>query len=182
MKTNLNEDAVRHLLTLIDKNPEREGLKDTPKRYVKFLKEFCNPDEFNLTTFTNEKNDEMIVMSNIPFFSLCEHHLAPFFGVATIGYIPNDKIIGLSKLPRTLEKFSRSLQNQERITTQVANYIYEQLAPAGVGCIIHARHLCVEMRGVRKHDCWTTTSCFIGNMKIDMNCRQEFLKFDKKPI
>ena len=98
------------------------------------------------------------MFSNIPFFSLCEHHLAPFFGTASIAYIPNDKIVGLSKLPRTLDHFARQPQNQERITQQVAQYLMEKLNPQGVAVVIKARHLCVEMRGIKKHDCYTTTS------------------------
>jgi GTP cyclohydrolase I len=129
-----------------------------------------------MTTFENEgSKDEMIVVSNIPFFSLCEHHLAPFFGTASIAYIPNDKIVGLSKLPRTLDKFSRRPQNQERITHDVAQYLMDNLNPKGVGVILKARHLCVEMRGVKKHDCYTTTSAMRGCFN-ELNCRQEFLR------
>ena len=179
---NINQeelDAVKTLLRSIGQDTEREGLLDTPKRYVKFLKEFCTPDEFNMTTFENEgQKDEMIVVSNIPFFSLCEHHLAPFFGTASIAYIPDKKIVGLSKIPRTLDKFARKPQNQERITNDVANYLMEQLGAKGVGVVIKARHLCVEMRGVKKHDCYTTTSAMRGCFD-EMNCRQEFLNLIK---
>lgn len=180
IKVTLEElQAVKTLLTSIGQNPDREGLLDTPKRYVKFLKEFCNPDEFNMTVFENEgSKDEMIIVSNIPFFSLCEHHLAPFFGTASIAYIPNDKIVGLSKIPRTLDHFARRPQNQERITSDVAKYLMEKLSPKGVGVVIKARHLCVEMRGVKKHDCYTTTSALEGCFK-EASCRQEFMTLIK---
>jgi GTP cyclohydrolase I len=172
-------EAVKTLLAGIGQDVNREGLMDTPKRYVKFLKEFCNPPEFNMTTFENEGNNEMIVVSNIPFFSLCEHHLAPFFGVGHIAYIPNDRIVGLSKLPRTLDYFSRKPQNQERITNDVANYLMTELEPKGVAVVIKARHLCVEMRGVQKHDVYTTTSSMRGVFYDELNTRQEFLNFIK---
>lgn len=171
-------DAVKVLLKSIGQDTEREGLLETPKRYVKFLKEFCTPDEFNLTTFENDGSNEMIIVSNIPFFSLCEHHLAPFFGTASIAYIPNDKIVGLSKIPRTLDHFSKQPQNQERITKQIADYLMQNLNPKGVGVILKARHLCVEMRGVEKHDCYTTTSAMMGCFN-ELNCRQEFLSLIK---
>jgi len=171
-------DAVKVLLKSIGQDTEREGLLETPKRYVKFLKEFCTPDDFNLTTFENDGSNEMIIVSNIPFFSLCEHHLAPFFGTASIAYIPNDKIVGLSKIPRTLDHFSKQPQNQERITKQIADYLMQNLNPKGVGVILKARHLCVEMRGVEKHDCYTTTSAMMGCFN-ELNCRQEFLSLIK---
>ena len=176
---NLAEDCVREILGCLGQDTHREGLLETPKRYVKFMEEFLNPPEFNFTTFENEGNDEMIVVSNIPFFSLCEHHIAPFFGIGHIAYIPNTKIVGLSKIPRTLEKFARRLQNQERITKQVAGELMQQLQPKGVGVILKARHLCVEMRGVKKHDCYTTTSSMVGVFKEDLNFRQEFLNLIK---
>ena len=177
-KTELN--AVKTLLKLMGEDVTREGLLDTPKRYVKFLKEFTSPKDFNLTTFENEGSDRMIIVKDIPFFSLCEHHLAPFFGTAAIAYIPNDKIVGLSKLPRTLDKFSRRPQNQERIGKQVAEYLMENLKPKGVAVMIEARHLCVEMRGVQKHNVHTITSEMKGVFLDDLNCRQEFLNLIKK--
>lgn len=176
-----NEHAVRTLLQSIGEDVTREGLLDTPKRYVKFLKEFTSPPAFKMTTFRNEsKSSRMIVVKDIPFYSLCEHHLAPFFGTASIAYIPNDKIVGLSKLPRTLEMFARKPQNQERIGMQVAEYLMKQLKPQGVGVVIEARHLCVEMRGVEKQGAITVTSEMKGCFLKDINCRQEFLNFIKK--
>jgi len=169
------ENNVKKLLEHFGEDINREGLKDTPKRYIKFLTEFLNPKEFNFTCFDAEGNDEMIVQTNIPFYSLCEHHIAPFFGVANIAYIPKDKIVGLSKLARTLDLYANRLQNQERITTQIAERLMKELEPLGVAVTLKAQHLCMNMRGVKKHDTWTTTSKMIGIFKDDLNTRQEFL-------
>lgn len=169
------EDSVKKLLEHFGEDINREGLKDTPKRYIKFLTEFLNPKEFNFTCFDAEGNDEMIVQTNIPFYSLCEHHIAPFFGVANIAYIPKDKIVGLSKLARTLDLYANRLQNQERITTQIAERLMKELEPLGVAVTLKAQHLCMNMRGVKKHDTWTTTSKMMGIFKDDLNTRQEFL-------
>jgi len=169
------EDNIRRLLQYFGEDVHREGLQDTPKRYVKFFKEFLTPPEWNCTVFDSEGYDEMIVQTNIPFYSLCEHHIAPFFGYGHIAYIPNKKIVGLSKLARTLETFSRRLQNQERITTQVAEFLLDKLNPKGVAVILKAKHLCMEMRGVKKHDTFTTTSKLIGYFKDDYKARSEFL-------
>ncbi|QDP64650.1 MAG: putative GTP cyclohydrolase 1 [Prokaryotic dsDNA virus sp.] len=173
------EDSVARLLQAFGEDTNREGLKDTPKRYVKFFKEFLSPPEWNCTTFESEGYDEMIVQTNIPFHSLCEHHIAPFFGVGHIAYIPGERIVGLSKLARTLETFSRRLQNQERITNQVAEFLQEQLQPKGVAVVLTAKHMCMEMRGVKKHNTHTTTSKMIGVFKDDLNCRNEFLNLIK---
>nr|HIL74262.1 GTP cyclohydrolase I FolE [Rhodospirillales bacterium] len=156
-------------------NGNREGLRDTPKRYVKFLKQFLSPDDFNFTTFDAEGTDEMIVQTNIPFYSLCEHHLAPFFGVAHVAYIPNGRIVGLSKLARTVELYTRRFQNQERITTQIAERLDAELNPLGVGVVLKAQHLCMAMRGVKKHDVYTTTSKMLNVFKEEQNTRHEFL-------
>lgn len=169
------EGAVRTLLSHFDTDHDREGLQDTPRRYVNFLTEFLNPSEFKFTTFDAEGYDEMIIQTNIPFYSLCEHHLAPFFGVGHIAYIPKDKIVGLSKLARVLDKFSRRFQNQERVTTQVAEFLVEQLNPAGVAVTLRAQHLCMSMRGVQKHSTWTVTSKVYGVFKENLSTRQEFL-------
>lgn len=171
------ECAVRSLIEAFDKDPGREGLRDTPKRYVKFLTEFLqHGKEFNMTVFDSEGMDEMIIESNIPFYSLCEHHLAPFFGTATIAYIPDGKIVGLSKLPRVLDYYARGFQNQERITMQVADRLQDELKPKGVAVIIKAQHLCVAMRGIQKHGVVTTTSAMRGVFKEDALCRNEFLR------
>lgn len=173
---NPNEDHIKSIISTYD-DVTREGLIDTPKRYVKFLEEFLNPPKFNFTVFDNDKhNDEMVIVKDIPFYSLCEHHLAPFFGTGYIAYIPYKKIVGLSKLPRTLDMFSRRFQNQERITEQIKEFLEEQLKPKGVAVVLKARHLCVEMRGVRKTGSETVTSAMSGVFKTQINARQEFLK------
>lgn len=174
-------EAVKYLLRFMDQDTTREGLIDTPKRFLKFMNQFCNPDPFDFTTFQNEGSNEMVIVKDIPFYSMCEHHLAPFFGVGHIAYIPNnDKIVGLSKIPRTLDKFARRPQNQERITQQVANFLQEKLDPKGVAVVLEARHLCVEMRGVEKPGCSTITSAMLGVFKNEINTRQEFLSLIKK--
>lgn len=169
------QNVIVRLLEHIGENPNREGLLDTPKRVLKFYKEFLTPPEFNFTVFDGESYDEMIVQQNIPFFSLCEHHMAPFFGHATVAYIPNEKIVGLSKLARTVEYYARRLQNQERITSQVANRLQEELLPKGVAVMLSARHFCMEMRGVRTHDVSTVTTRLIGAFKEDDKARAEFM-------
>ena len=174
------EEAFRDILTHFGENPTREGLKETPMRYIKFLTEFFNVPPVKYTTFDAEGADEMIVVSNIPFFSLCEHHLAPFFGIGKIAYIPTNKIVGLSKLPRTLDFYSHRLQNQERITKQVAEKLVKELDPKGVAVTLKAQHLCMAMRGVQKHDTWTTTTKVTGVFKDDYNARQEFLNYSDR--
>lgn len=172
------ESAVKQILDTLD-DSTREGLRETPARYCKFLKEFLTPPEFAFTTFEAESYDEMIVQTNIPFYSLCEHHLAPFFGEGFIAYIPDKKIVGLSKLARTLEMFSRRLQNQERITCQVAEFIEEQLEPKGVAVVLKAQHLCMSMRGVKKPNTYTTTSKMTGVFLNKQEARNEFLQLIK---
>ena len=169
------EDNVTRLLQYFGEDVNREGLQETPKRFIKFFKEFLNPPKWNCTTFEGEGYDEMIIQTNIPFHSLCEHHIAPFFGTGTIAYIPNKKIVGLSKLARTLETFARRLQNQERITTQVAEFLWNELDPKGVAVSLTAKHMCMEMRGVKKHDTWTTTNKLLGFFKTDPDARNEFI-------
>jgi GTP cyclohydrolase IA len=176
------EKAIYNFLCAIGHDPsEKEGLKDTPKRFVKFYTEFLNEEKFNMTSFDSENYDGMIISKDIPFFSLCEHHLVPFFGTATIGYIPGEskKIIGISKLPRTLEKFARQLQNQERITKNIVEYLEEKLHPKGIMVILEARHLCQEIRGVKKPGTKTITSAVKGVFENDMAARTEFLNLIK---
>ena len=143
------------------------------------MKEFLEPKEFNFTTFEADGTDEMIVQTNIPFYSLCEHHTAPFFGTATIAYVPNGKIIGLSKLARCVDLYANRFQNQERITSQVAERIENELNPKGVAVSLKAQHLCMCMRGVKKHDTWTITSKLLGVFKKDEKARNEFLNYLK---
>mgnify|MGYP003132128634 CR=1 FL=1 len=174
------EENVIRLLEYFGEDVTREGLKDTPKRYVKFFKEFLNPPKWNCTTFEGEGYDEIIAQTNIPFHSLCEHHIAPFFGHGTIAYIPDKRIVGLSKLARTLETYARRLQNQERITMQVADFLEKELQPKGVAVILDAKHMCMEMRGVRKHDTYTTTSIMRGIFKDDDKARNEIMQIHNK--
>jgi GTP cyclohydrolase I len=157
----------------------REGLKETPARVLRFYEEFLHPPELKFTTFDAEGMNEMVCVHNIPFYSICEHHLVPFFGEGHIAYIPNKKIVGLSKLPRVLDMFARRFQNQERITAQTATYIEEHLSAFGVAVVLKARHMCMEMRGVRKPGTYTTTSTMLGVFKTDFNARQEFLQLIK---
>lgn len=171
-----NEKNIVKLLEHLGEEPGRPGLEDTPERFVKFMEETTKPMEFNFTTFENEGIDEMIVETNVQFYSLCEHHLVPFFGVAHVAYIPGERIAGLSKLARSVEYFARGLQNQERITNQIAELIQNKLNPKGVGVILQARHLCMEMRGVKKPNTLTATSSMWGLMKTDRSARDEFLK------
>jgi GTP cyclohydrolase I len=171
------ESHIQRVLQYLGEDTQREGLVDTPKRYVKFMREFMEKPKWEFTTFSSEGYDQMIVQSNIPFYSLCEHHIAPFFGEGHIAYIPDGKIVGLSKLARTLDEFSRRLQNQERITQQVAEFLVDKLNPKGVAVVLKAKHLCMEMRGVKKHDTFTTTSKMVGVFEDDINARNEFLRF-----
>lgn len=170
------EDNITRLLEYIGEDVDREGLKDTPKRYIKFLKEFLSKKEFNFTTFDSEGMDQMIVQKNISFHSLCEHHLAPFFGTATVAYIPNGKIVGLSKLARVVDYYASNLQNQERITQQVADRLFEELNPLGVAVSLEAEHMCMSMRGIKKAGAKTTTQCLKGIFLKDLQTRNEFMQ------
>lgn len=172
-------DNFTRILQVIGEDVNREGLKDTPKRYVKFLTEFLTPKPFSFTTFDAEKTDEMILIKDIPFYSLCEHHTLPFFGYANVAYIPDKRIVGLSKIPRCVNHFANRLQNQERITTQIAEMLQDKLQPLGVGVMLRAKHMCMEMRGVQKHDTWTITSKLLGVFKTEGHTRNEFMNLCK---
>lgn len=176
---NSPEWHFQQILRLLGEDITREGLIETPKRYIKFMREFLQPKEFNFTTFDAEETDEMIIQTNIPFYSICEHHTAPFFGVANVAYIPSTKIVGLSKLARTVDLYANRFQNQERITTQIAERLQKELNPRGVAVTLKAQHLCMCMRGVKKHDTWTQTSKMIGLFKEDEKARNEFLNLVK---
>ncbi len=169
-------DIITELLQHLDPNPSRQGLQATPERYQRFVTEFFAVRPFDVTVFENEGYDEMVVQTNIAFYSMCEHHLLPFFGYGAIAYVPDKKVIGLSKLARILDHFSRRLQNQERITTEVAAFLEEKLQPKGVGVLLNGRHLCMEMRGVEKPGTQTTTSCLKGSFKANASTRSEFLQ------
>lgn len=176
---NSPEWHFQQILKHLGEDTNREGLIETPKRYIKFMREFLEPKIFNFTTFDAEGTDEMILQTNIPFYSICEHHTAPFFGFANVAYIPNNKIVGLSKLSRTVDLYANRFQNQERITTQIAERLQNELNPKGVAVNLKAQHLCMCMRGVKKHDTWTQTSKMIGVFKEDEKARNEFLNLIK---
>lgn len=176
---NSPEWHFQQILKQLGEDTKREGLIETPKRYIKFMREFLEPKDFNFTSFDAEGTDEMILQTNIPFYSLCEHHTAPFFGFASVAYIPNKRIVGLSKLARTVDLYANRFQNQERITTQIAERIQKELNPKGVAVTLKAQHLCMCMRGVKKHDTWTVTNKLIGVFKDEDKARNEYLNIIK---
>jgi len=169
------ERAVADLLRALGKDPASEHLADTPARVARSYAELLSPREFRLTTFPNDEGyDEMVVARSIPVQSLCEHHLLPFHGVAHVGYLPGERILGLSKLARVVELFARDLQVQERLTKQVADWLQEHLRPKGVGVVVEAQHMCMSLRGVRAPDAVTVTSAVHGLLREDRGSRQEF--------
>jgi len=173
------EDLVREMISRIGENPTREGLSDTPRRVVQSLEYLTHgyaqqpADVLNGALFTVDY-DEMVIVKDIEMFSMCEHHILPFFGKVHIAYIPKGKVIGLSKLPRLVEVFARRLQVQERLTTQLAEAIEETIQPQGVGVVIEARHLCMMMRGVEKQHSAAITSAMLGVFR-QQETRNEFL-------
>jgi GTP cyclohydrolase I len=179
---NTIEDVIRQLLRFVGEDPDRGGLLETPARVAKAWKFWCKgyaEDPAALfKTFDDgaEGTSEMVVVKDIPFYTHCEHHLAPFFGTATIGYLPDKKIVGLSKISRVLDVFARRLQVQERLTTQVADTIMENLTPLGVGVVIKARHLCMESRGVCQQGHHTVTCALRGTFRDDPKTRAEFMQ------
>jgi len=169
------ERAVRALLIALGQDPDAEHLLQTPRRVAGAYAELLTPRDFDLTTFANDENyDQLVLACDIPFQSLCEHHLLPFSGVAHIGYLPDRRIVGLSKLARVLERFARGLQVQERLTQQVADCLAEHLHPIGVGVVLVAEHQCMSLRGVRAHGSRTLTSALHGHLRTDPAARQEF--------
>lgn len=173
------QQAVRTLIEWIGEDPDREGLKDTPERVARSFAEFFDgygrEPNYILKCFSAEDCDELIVVKDIEFVSFCEHHILPFQGVAHVGYIPNGRIVGLSKIPRLVDIFAKRLQVQERLTTQVANALMEHLQPKGVGCVIEAKHSCLSCRGAKKQNAKMITSCLLGVMREDSKARSEFL-------
>ena len=175
------ERAARDLLRAVGADVDAEGLEDTPRRVADAYAELLTPRPFRATTFPNDEGyDELIVARSIPFHSLCMHHLLPFHGVAHVGYLPGERIIGLSKLGRVVEYFSRDLQIQERLTTQVADWLQRELEPKGVGVVLEAEHMCMSLRGVQKLGSMTVTSALRGLVRDDIRTRQEFLALTKR--
>jgi len=184
----MTEHHVRALLAHIGEDPDREGLRETPGRYVKALAEYTkgysiNPAEL-LKVFGDgaEGYDQMVVVRDIPVYSLCEHHLAPFFGTATLAYLPHGKVVGLSKLARVVDAYARRLQVQERLTTQVADLIHQELQPQGVGVVVRCRHLCMEARGIKASGTSTVTSALRGALKDKPEAREEFLRLAREGL
>ena len=180
------EDAVRTIIQWIGEDPEREGLKSTPKRVVKAFKEYFkgytdDPNKFLSKTFTEvEGYDDMVIEKNISIQSHCEHHMAPIIGVAHVAYIPSSKVVGLSKLARVVEVFSKRLQTQERLTMQVAKTIMDVLKPRGVAVTIDAAHQCMTNRGVKKENTTTVTNYFLGAFKDDLSYQNRYLRYINK--
>ncbi|MGW7682675.1 GTP cyclohydrolase I FolE [Kribbella sp. NPDC054772] len=169
------ERAVADLLTALGRDPRSAHLADTPRRVANAYAEMLTPREFELTTFPNDEGyDELVLAKDIPVQSLCEHHLLPFQGVAHVGYLPGDRILGLSKLARVVELFARDFQVQERLTKQVADWLQDHLDPKGVGVVIEAEHQCMSLRGVRATGSRTVTSALHGVLRNNPSSRQEF--------
>ena len=170
----------KNLVESLGEDPNREGLLATPRRVEQSLQDLTRGYEMDLTTLLNgaifqEEVDEMVLVKDIEFYSLCEHHMLPFFGKVHVAYIPDGKIIGLSKIPRIVEMYARRLQVQERMTTEIAKAIEEALAPRGVAVVTEAAHLCMMMRGVEKQSSSATASCMLGLFREDSRTRSEFL-------
>jgi len=174
------EKSFENIIEYVGEDPDREGLVETPKRvaraYKKLFSGYGKSPEDIMTVFDDEKYDEMIVVKDVEFYSCCEHHMLPFFGKAHVGYIPNGKIVGLSKIPRIVDIYARRLQNQERLTQQIASSLMELLSPKGVGVVLEAQHFCMMARGVEKQGSRVSTSAMLGLFKERTNTRSEFLK------
>jgi GTP cyclohydrolase IA len=168
------ENAARDLLRAIGADVESPDLRETPRRVAASFAELVTPAEFGATVFRNEGYDELVLVRDISFQTLCMHHLLPFHGVAHVAYLPGESIIGLSKLARVVEFFARDLQLQERMTVQIADWLEHELAPRGVGVVLNAEHMCMTIRGVRKPGSRTVTSALRGTLRTDARTRQEF--------
>lgn len=167
--------AVSELLAALGQDVDDEHNRDTPRRVAAAFAEMLTPRSFNLTTFPNDESyDELVLARDIPFHSLCQHHMLPFTGVAHVGYLPGERILGLSKLARVVELFARGIQVQERLTKQVADWLQQQLAPKGVGVVLEAEHLCMSLRGVQAAGSLTVTSALHGLLRQDHRSRAEF--------
>ena len=172
---------MTQLLTILGEDPKRSGLEETPKRVAKALSFFTKGYQQNVDDLVNGalfpiEYDEMVIVRDIDLFSLCEHHMLPFFGKCHVGYIPGKRVVGLSKIPRIVDAFSRRLQVQERLTVQIAETLQEKLKPIGVGVVIEARHLCMMMRGVEKQNTIAVTSHMLGAFRKQQQTRDEFLR------
>jgi GTP cyclohydrolase IA len=179
-KDGLIASHMRDMLTNLGENPKREGLVRTPERYERAMKFLTSGYETNLEDIVNHALftvdcDEMVIVKDIEFFSMCEHHLLPFFGKVHVAYLPKDKVIGLSKIPRIVNMFARRLQLQERLTTQVAEAVASVISPRGVGVLVEASHFCMMMRGVEKQHSSTVTSTMLGHFRSSKATRDEFL-------
>jgi GTP cyclohydrolase IA len=175
------QNAIQQLLIAVGEDPQRTGLRDTPERVARMYAELldgyrADPEELVNGALFDESYDEMVIVRDIEFYSLCEHHLLPFVGRAHVAYFPHGKVIGLSKIPRIVDMFARRLQVQERMTRQIAEFIDTLLHPYGVAVVIEGLHLCATMRGVRKHDARMTTSAMFGAFRKNLATRQEFLE------
>jgi len=175
------EGLITQLLTVLGEDPKRSGLEETPKRVAEALSFFTKGYQENIDDLVNGalfpiEYDEMVIVRDIDFFSLCEHHLLPFFGKCHVGYIPGKQVVGLSKIPRIVDVFSRRLQVQERLTVQIAETLQKKLKPIGVGVVMEARHLCMMMRGVEKQNTVAVTSHMLGAFRKQQQTRDEFLK------
>jgi GTP cyclohydrolase I len=174
--TQAAERAAADLLVALGADLDEEGLRETPRRMAAAYTELLSAQPFNPTTFPNDEGyDELVVARSIPFHSLCMHHMLPFHGVAHVGYLPGERILGLSKFARVVELFARDLQVQERLTIQIADWLQKQLAPKGVGVVLEAEHMCMSLRGVQKIGSKTITSALHGLVRDDPRTRQEFL-------
>ena len=180
------EEAIRTIIQWIGEDPEREGLKSTPRRVIKAFKEYFqgykeNPSNYLMKTFTEvEGYDDMVIEKNISIRSHCEHHMAPIVGVAHVAYIPSKKVVGLSKLARVVEAFSKRLQTQERLTMQIANLIMDVLKPRGVAVTVDATHHCMTNRGIKKENTTTITNYFLGAFKDDLSFQNRYLRYISK--
>lgn len=180
MDTDTIATSVKDILLAIGEDPSREGLACTPERVARSYEELLGGYRMDPQALINEAvfdvvYDQMVIVRDIEFYSMCEHHMLPFMGHAHVAYIPSEKVIGLSKIPRIVDLFSRRLQVQERMTTQIADYLDVVLKPLGVGVVVEGLHMCMMLRGVKKHDARMTTSAMLGNFRTNMSTRMEFL-------
>ena len=174
-------DAAADMLRALGLPIDDEDMAETPRRLVQAYAELLSPEPFEMTTFPNSEGyDEMVLVRDIPVRSLCEHHMLPFVGVAHVGYLPADRIVGLSKLARTVDHFARRVQTQERLTSQVADHLRQQLAPHGVGVVIEAEHTCMSVRGARAEGSSTVTARLLGRLREDPATRAEFLALTRE--